>query len=73
MVNIADEIDIPADEITPDAVTNGMIIRLHPNEVIWKTTSEKIDLNALVGKVYLEIKPGSLDEKDVKQVYITFK
>ena len=69
MASIVDEIDIPADEITPDTVAKGMIIRLHPKEVIWKTSSEKIDLNALNGKVYLEIKPGSLDETDIKQVY----
>ena len=69
MESIERSIDISADEITPEAVAKGVIIRIHPNELIWRTDSGKIDLNALVGNVCHEIKPGSLSSSEADQVY----
>lgn len=68
-VKVLAEVDIPAENIIPDDIVKGMIIRLHPNEVLWHTDDKSIELNVLSGKVFFEIKPGSLSEKTVSQVF----
>lgn len=69
MEDILKNINIPADEITPETVSKGIIVRLHPNEIIWKSDSGKINLNFLQGDVFYEIKGSSLSEAEVNQVY----
>ena len=68
MKEILEQIDIPAENITPEVIKKGLIVRLHPNEVFWKTDSETISLNAMTGTLYHEIK-HELSEMEKTQLY----
>jgi hypothetical protein len=51
---------------TADMV-DGIIIGLHPNELVWKTDSGSITLSRLAGIISIDV-PGKLSEKDREQI-----
>jgi len=56
---------IPADEVTPDLIVSGCIVRLGPGEVFWKLDSGKVELNAFQGKITAKVEGRKLTETEV--------
>lgn len=59
---------IPADEVTPDTIKSGLIVRLGLGEVFWKLDSGKVELNAFTGQLTARVAGEKLTELEVQFV-----
>ena len=59
---------IPADEVTPDTIVGGIIVRLGRKEVFWRLDSGKVELNAFTGALTAKVDGRKLTEAEVYSI-----
>ena len=59
---------IPAEEVTPDVVRDGVTIALGNRDVFWKTDSGSVSLNAFTGDISTKVAGRGLSDMDVMAI-----